>query len=323
MILKCANHDVMDLSNGKTLNGSLLPVASWGYDQVMAFLERRVFAQSNKIARRIDQRRQERTAYKLSLSDSYWISFDSSERFEAVSPYWQDFGTLEFVKGMTEPTLRLMGSFDKEWRRLGDVTFICKYEPKLIAQTEIRAGELAARLGVGDSIGPVFGGGYDEIDSAVFIRNLSSPQRMLLDFGSVLPRNSLKDGYIFEYVQALYTQVGFSCVHDYIMRVILFDAIIGNEDRRHNQGNWGFFKSTADGSVCLAPAYDFNLAYSMPVDAALLQERIKGIVSAGKAIQALDALQAWEPTVREFCGEYDYEVWHNNFKRLQKHLQDF
>lgn len=260
VIFKCGNNDVMDLSTGQIFDKRLLPIKTWGLQDVLGFLERRVYAQTNNVARAIDQNRRERTVFKLGLSDSYWITSDRSTRFEDVSPYYQDFGTLEFVRGFTEPTVHLMGSFDKEWERRGNITYIRKREPAMVANVEAIASKLAAKLGIGDRYPVLYVGSFTGVGE-VYIRNMSTPHRMLLDFGAILPPSSLNEGLNIAEIRALYNGVGLTeGVSSYALRVILFDTIIGNQDRLKNQGNWGFFKCVDTGTVSFAPAYDFNLA---------------------------------------------------------------
>jgi len=320
MIFKCVNTDVADLVTGEIFNRALLPIHSWGHNDIIAFMQRRVYSSHNKIARAIDQRREERIAFKLGLSDSYWISYDKNVKFEDVSPYYQEFGTLDFVTGFTEPTLRLMGTFDKEWRRIGNRTVICKREPVLVAEVEARASELATVLGVGHKP-PALYVGVNGGDGIVFIHNMSSPSRMFLDFGSILKAESLNEGTVIREVQDMYDSVGLRNIGDYIARINLFDGVIGNEDRRRNQGNWGFYKSTTDGKVSLMPAYDFNLAYSLDVDEALMNKRIAGIKAAKKGTFARLLLEQWDKSVMDFCGRYGYNVWHRNLRRMYMKLK--
>ena len=316
MKLMCCNNIVVDLSANKVINRALLPVYSWGVPEVYAFLERRVFAQSNKFARMLSTTRVERFAFKLGLSDSYWVCADDLVRFEDISPYYQPFGTLEFVQGFTEPTLRLMGSFDKQWERKAGIICIKKRQPYLVAQLEVKASELAALLNIGDKSSVLFGGGIDGL-ADTYIRNMSNPQRMLLDFGSLLTPNYLRDGLNMTEVQQMYNLVGLSnIIGSYILPVSLFDTIVGNMDRRHNQGNWGFFKSTIDGKVSLAPAYDFNLAYSMDLPEELIKQRLSFIKKSKKSQDAISILSKWKDIVYTYCNRGNMSVWMRNFDRL-------
>jgi len=323
MIFKCVNTDVADLTTGEIYDRSLLPVYSWECEDILGFLSRRVYSNYNKIARRIELHHIERTAFKLSLSDSYWISFNPDERFEDASPYYQEFGTLDFVRGLTEPTLRLQGTFDKEWVRFGSKTFIRKREPIGTANLEVIASAFAAVLGVGHSPAAILTD-RDGSDGLVCIPNMSSPKTMFLDFGSVLPANALSkdfDGIIQKNVQSMYDKIGLRNIGEYILRVNLFDSIVGNEDRRENQGNWGFFKSTADGAVALSPAYDFNLAYALDMHKEILDQRISGIKKAKKGILAKSYLDKWHNQVRAFCLKFEYGSWYNNFLYLREKLK--
>ena len=81
MLLKCADTAVANLDSGEIFNASLLPVPSWGWSDILGFLDRRIYADTNKIARRIATRGVERKAFKLSLSDSYWVTADNSDKF--------------------------------------------------------------------------------------------------------------------------------------------------------------------------------------------------------------------------------------------------
>ena len=323
MIFKCANHNIMDLTTGVIFDKHFLPIETWARDDVLGYLERRKYAGSNKIAIEIHKTRKEVHDYKLSLSDSYWACNDTSIRFEDISPYYNECSVDGVGKSNgVEPTLRLMGSFDKEWVRLSGVTFIRKVESLLVARVEALAGLLAMELGIGDTVAPI--DGVDGIgNGVVLIRNLSDADKMLLDFGSVLEPESLINGYNLDDVQAMYSLVGFGDVRDYILKINLFDFVIGNSDRRRNQGNWGFYKSTEDGSVSLSPAYDFNLAYSADATSNALEACSAGIRKAGRISEALDILESWVSTVEAFADKHDYDVWRRNMARMMGRLEKF
>jgi hypothetical protein len=318
MKLKCGNTPVMDLLTGEVFESALLPIAAWNKEDVFGWLERRVYSGSNTAARRIAQRRNEPTGYKLSLSDSYWVAFDDTVKFEDISPYYQEFGTLDFVKGLTEPTLRLMGTFDKWWESKAGLTCIRKSEAALVAQIEAKASGLAAKLGIGDRQPCLYAGSLDGLGT-VYIRNLSTPQQMLLDFGSLLPPGYLKEGFDLDEVRRMYGIAGLNDMGGYILRVNLFDTIIGNEDRRYNQGNWGFFKNTETGAVSAAPAYDFNLAYSLDIDEELLQQRVPFLGNVRN--DALNLLHGWKPAVKQYCEDNHCEVWYRNLCRLEEKIR--
>lgn len=152
----------------------------------------------------------------------------------------------------------------------------------------------------------------------------SDPTVMLLDFGTVLPAKSMEDGHDTHKVVNMYMKVGFPNNNEllqYILRVTLFDIIIGNADRKLNQGNWGFWKSTVDGKVGLCPAYDFNLAQRKDdVVKWNPKDPINYIKSRGYAEQAIHWLNMWRGTVIDFCQKQGTEHWLDNFNHLYKSL---
>jgi hypothetical protein len=322
MIFKCVNTPVADMTTGEILEPKLLPVATWEYEDLLTYLERRVYSSSNITARQIALQRVERTSHKLGLSDSYWLCSDPDVKFEDVSPYYQEFGTLYFAGGLSEPTLQLGGSFVKEWGRLGTNTYIWKTAMNDIALIEYWASLLAARLGVGQNPSVSYKEPTDGLGLGfTYVPNISSPEKMLLDFGSVLSMKSLEDGYVFENVQKMYSKVGFiRDVSSYILRVILLDGIVANEDRVINPGNWGFFKATDTGKVSLSPAYDYNMAGFRLLETSLFERRVTGIKQAGKADDALNLLNQWEEEVNTICQQCGNWEWHQNLIALRAAL---
>jgi len=305
---------------GDILNEKLLPIASWGLGDLLKYLERRVYAQSNTTAKIIDARdcvyEHEQKAFKLGLSDCYWISADETLKFEDVSPYYQPFNTLDFVRGFASPTLRLAGSFDKEWQKKGANTYIAKKQPDLSAQLETQASLLASLLGIGDKKtitygGQIFGQG------TTYIPNMSTTHKMLLDFGSILGMKCLNNGFNLTEVQDLYDKIGLAdIIESHILRVSLFDIIIGNQDRKNNPGNWGFFKNTKTGETSLAPAYDFNLACVTLFPEKYFSDRAILLKRIGLGGKALSILESWKGTIDVFCTENEIESWRQNFDML-------
>ncbi|MCL2086879.1 MAG: hypothetical protein FWH05_04705 [Oscillospiraceae bacterium] len=327
MVFKCGNIDVVDLTTGDVLNRNLLPVYSWNVEDVLKYLQRRVYARTNTTARIIEnrdfQQDEHEKAFKLGLSDSYWVSNDKDLKFEDISPYYHPFNTLDFVRGFTSPTLRLAGSFDKEWQKRGNTTYIVKKQPDSSAQLETHASALAAKLGVGDKKTVLYGGQVFG-QGTTYIPNISCPDNMLLDFGSVLGMECLHNGFNPVEVQQLYSQVGFcEITQTYILPISLFDMIIGNSDRKDNPGNWGFFKNSKTGETTTAPAYDFNLANITRMSEKYFSQRLELLDTLNLCPKAFSILSEWKDTVYTFCDKRELSSWKQNFECIYTAIKKF
>jgi hypothetical protein len=147
----------------------------------------------------------------------------------------------------------------------------------------------------------------------LFIQNFTTVDNMLMRLQpwdlkkAGLPKTEADFGYNFKMVSDVYQQLGIK--DNFCETVILFDAVVGNYDRLSNLSNWGYFKSSADGSNSSCPLYDFNLAhpYQKNQYLHLLKPQLKE--------QHKRILMQWEPIIREFYGE---TAWLYNITELQQ-----
>jgi hypothetical protein len=306
MLFWCRDEIVADFSSSKIIKPELLPVKNWTIENILEFLERRVFDSTNTIARQMDMLDvKNHKSHKLSLSDCYWVkSENDNTHFDEITPYINDFATLEFAHGLSSPTLVFQGSFAKQWERKGNNTYIHKQQQPLQVDLEITAYNLAHTLGVPVGAVPI-GAGED-----IWVRNISDIDTMMLDFGSVFSKQ-LENGYSVKEVGKMYSEIGIPTADSYVLNATLFDAVIGNRDRKFNKGNWGFYKNSITGETRLAPLFDFNLATIEPH--LEIDKRVENLADERLLEPAKTLLKSWENKINNSCP---VEQWVANYQEL-------
>ena len=95
---------------------------------------------------------------------------------------------------------------------------------------------------------------------------------------------------------------------------VLYDAITGNVDRRHNNSNWAVFMVNETGKRTPSWSYDFNWSVIAHEAHEIVDAVAAYIVKAGAALMQ----QAITDTtfIRDTCAELGLKIWHNNAQRL-------
>jgi len=250
-VLMCKNTPVLDMNSLEILNHELLPgllKKELTQSTVNDFMHNRRSLGSNEYARQMLNTVAVKNSdiiaetRAFSLSDSYWIMFESSEKFENMSPYYQYFWTgFGQYKGGAVPSVHTDGAMSKKW-------LDAEHLFKLGCLEEIEAAKMCAGADI-----PCVEIRYAKSENAegIFVRNFTSPEVMF----EPLSISGKVDPYypIFSPEQAL------EIFGDFGLQMLTVDAIIGNNDR--HTGNAGFLRDTNTGEyIGFAPLFDFNHA---------------------------------------------------------------
>ena len=251
-ILMCKNSPVYNIDTEEIYNKNLLP----GYMIVhgankytfKAWLKLRYSSNTNTIARQLkgiafgqgNRVSINKDTFALSLSDSYWLKDrDDTIKFEAVSPYYQEFwkGKGEYTAGISIPTLYVGGYLRKEW--VNGNTLIKYGEETRIEESCVQLCHLCA----------IPANNIVKIKGGMAFENFTSPDVMLEqadESGRLDP-----DDFDENTIERLFGLAG--------IRMLIIDAITGNGDR--HAGNFGWLRDTNTGAyISMAPLYDFDHA---------------------------------------------------------------
>jgi len=354
-VLMLRDEHVYDIDNNQILNGQLFPsittVHNIGPSAVFdVWNKNRAYLKSNRTAERsvslfggegtIEAKR------RLSLSDSYWIKhdYDSDKMFADISPYFNDFSLLTLqsghVRSSSVPDLVLGGSQPKQWTRFenmatGDKTVIAMSKSEISEQVhaEICAVKLAQVCGLpvmdafvrcnaqtiyAKKYSPFFS--YSEL-GVIHVVNMTTPAMSLVQFDQL---NVGADGWCPENVCYAYRRMGVSSdlevLQSIALKQVLFDAVVGNGDRRLNNSNWGVFLDTETGKREPSYMYDFNWAVlsvqnTEHLDAVALNVRKRGCMKQ-EAIIFLES-------VRTTCAAIGLSQWRENSEYLIRKINFF
>ena len=330
-MLMCKNTPVYDITNNKVLNEDLCPIKISSKSRYQGWHKRRHFIKSNRAAEativlsdNLDKRISKR---RLSLNDCYWVkhSFDSLRIFEDVSPYntpYIDYNLSWGTQGSAVPDATIGGSFPKVWTNINGVSAINKVIFDNMSRNEMAALALAHKLGVKANkawarVGGKFISSYDFHPSmftegnTIFIENMTDTTQMLLPVCWTTPSNiRVSRGHDVLKMRLAYKEfLDLETAQDFLIRTILFDAIVANDDRRTNMSNWGFYKNADTGVCSEAPLYDFNLAHLN--QNTMYLDKIIGSIKSMKEYAAIARkyLEKWEDGVKAFEAVKWVENW--------------
>jgi hypothetical protein len=328
VILMCKNTPIYDIANDAILRPDLCPV-DFTKVAYTTWKKKRQFLKTNRVAAAtvaradsIDKRISKR---RLSLSDCYWVryDYDSDTAFEDISPYYTEFLAYESGRqGSSVPDATLGGSFQKNWfNHEGFLVFQKQTNPKMVCN-EMAALALAHRLDVDANQGGIKIGEKSVItnafqlsqvieDNSIYIENITSPEKMLLPISWTTPtRTNVSRGHDVMRMRLAYKGIlDDSVAKDFIVRTILFDAIVVNDDRRVNMSNWGYYKDPDTGVCSPAPLYDFNLAH-LDEKTWYLPNILKSLKSSDDYVKiARGYLESWEQGIKDFGAEKWVENW--------------
>lgn len=306
-VLMCKNTPVYETRSKKILNPELMPFASITYE---TWCKRRAYVSSNLDARSadglVDNNRFEKKR-RFSLSDCYWVRHALDKEatdFESLSPYLNEFTTYNLsTKGSSVPDTTLGGSLNKHWERLSENTAINKFGRDEWIKAEMKALRLCRCLDLScvDFI--------EKSDQELLIVNCTDTSQMLMNLSYY---GKKPNGYNPREVAEDLTDCGVTgaCL-DWALKTVLFDMVVGNNDRYTNYSNWGFYKSSDTGKCTLAPLFDFNLAHTEQPNQYLTYIS-KNLKENELLNDAYKILSGWNDRVKVF----DVPVWHNNLMEM-------
>jgi hypothetical protein len=325
---------IYDITSNEMLNADLCPIAFNTNAVYRNWHKKRHFIKSNRAAeattaisdiadKRISKRR-------LSLCDCYWIrySYDSDKTFAEVSPYHTPYIDYHLSWGIqgSVPDATIGGSFPKIWGKVDGVSAMNKIIMDNMVRNEMAALALAHKLNIDANLAWARVGGklitsrefhpsqFTE-GNEIFIKNMTSPKQMLLPLSWSTPSNArVSRGHNIVQMRLAFKNIWEAeAATDFIVRTILFDAIVSNDDRRTNMSNWGYFKDAETGVCTPAPLYDFNLAHLNQNTMYLprIIEAFKGASKDSKMYSAIarEYLLSWEEGVKDFGAGKWVENW--------------
>jgi hypothetical protein len=190
------------------------------------------------------------------------------------------------------PAETLGGSFTKEWiitengsrvlRKLG-------FEEQ--TEAEYASCALARDLGIPCNKAE------KESPTTVLIYNISDFDLMLLTYQQL----GIKvNGFSPKAVASIFED---RKVEQHALIQILFDAIVGNNDRKNNMGNLAVLKNADTGEITFPPMFDFNLAHHLQKNL-FLGDVARNIHADGYSEKSLEILKDW--------GQIPNTFWEQN-----------
>jgi hypothetical protein len=336
-MLMCKDTAIYDVTNDTILVPHLCPIA-FTKAKYAGWHKRRHFVKSNRAAEattaisdNVDTHISKR---RLSLNDCYWVryGYDSGKTFADVSPYdtpYIDYHLSWGMQGSAVPDTTIGGSFPKVWTNIHGISAINKVIFDNMARNEMAALALAHRLEVSANRAwarvngrfipsEEFHPSQFTEGNSIFIENMTDTRQMLLPLSWSTPSN-VRAGRGHDVIKMRLAYKDFlplETAEEFIVRTIMFDAIVANDDRRTNMSNWGYFKHSETGVCAEAPLYDFNLAH-LNQNTMYLDRIVASVKSMDSyAATARRYLESWEVGIRAFGAEKWTENWENLSRRI-------
>lgn len=326
---------VYDIAKDEVLNENLLPFVK-NADPRSAYTvwrKHRAYLKTNRTAERIvaqtggESTREAKR--RLSLSDCYWIKYgyDKDIRFSDITPYHNPFSLMDIQQGTVRsdavPELVLGGSQPKQWGRGQDgITYMSKAEQSGQIHAEMLAVKLAQASGlktmnafVRTEKGKLYAKAYPvDFDYSsigiINIINITNINRSMIQLDQL---GIGVNGYnIASIVEAYYRAGVEEEVESIALTQILFDAVIGNIDRKSNNSNWAIFLNHETGKRTPGWLYDFNWA-NLSTEALEMTAHVVSYVRLAKLEQV--AVQLLLP-IESACLELNLNLWHSNTRKL-------
>jgi hypothetical protein len=301
MKLMCKNIPIYDIQANIILNSKLVPRQFKDRKDFNDWKKARLFIISNSASRSlvqaipgswIERKRQ------LSLSDCYWIKLDwDNVKFEQITPYLNEFTTLRvLIKDSSLPAETLGGSFLKEWIIWGNGERVMrKAALRGFAEVEVVCYQLSQLLNLPcNEI-------IQEDESNVIVKNITDLDWMLITY---LQMGIKVNGYSPKAVASIYANKENEIL---ALKQILFDAVVGNGDRKTNMGNLAVLKHSSTGEIKFPPMFDFNLAH-LEQKNYYLSDVITNIKNDDYTEHAIEFLNSWGKLPNYICEQNRQEL---------------
>lgn len=335
-VLMLCDKPVYDIASNMVLDNAFCPFIN--ADDTKKAYERwrsnRIYLKINRTAERIVQqaggRNTREAKRRLSLSDGYWVKhkFDTDVTFASITPYLNTFSEARAAGGRipsSVPELVLGGSQPKLWMRGSDgVTYMRKSETPEQIRAEILAVKLIRKCGakvmnafIQTDKGKVYADHYSASRNTqnigvINLVNMTNVNRSLIQFDQL---GIWVDGYDPASVAGGYKQAGvLGDTMTIALLQVIFDAIVGNIDRRHNNSNWGIFMDNNTGKRDPSWMYDFNWANLSGSSLEQVVAVAVNIKKAGGKVEKVAATQAEH--IKGVCAELGLTVWEDNARQL-------
>lgn len=297
MFVMCRDTPTYDIMNNKILNNRLIPRQFKNREDFDEWKKARLYIKSNGASRDLLQSIPENWVERkrqLSLSDCYWIKHDIDKaEFSRITPYLNDFISLRFrIRNSSVPAQTLGGSFTKEWIVLPDGSRVMR---KLGFEEHIDAEYGACTLA--DDLGIPCNKAVRENQNTILIYNISDTDWMLITFQQL---GIKADGYSPKGIASAFAD---NTAEKKALVQVLFDAVVGNNDRHSNMGNLAVLKNANTGEYEFPPMFDFNLAHHRQKNF-YLGAVSRTIFADGLAETAINILQNW--------GHIANQYWEQN-----------
>ena len=304
-ILMCKDEEVYDSRTKEVFRKELLPMVNieetFNYE---SFRRKRYFLNTNGASRQLMEGTPSEWIEKklrFSLSDCYWYKYDDKKidhiSFATHSPYINHFTRLGNIqRDSAIPGQTLTGSFTKEWIVAEDgKRYMLKSGLPRNIFAEYFSVELAKMfdLRVNDAI-------LDEESKkwgTIKIENITNIDEMLLDF-------RLLDIEVNGYSPVEISDVFGGAYLKEALEMVLFDAVVGNNDRKQNMGNIAVMKNSNTGVLTFPPLFDFNLSHIESRNY-FLHDVATTLKRDGLEQRSIDQLHIWKSKIEEIRSGID------------------
>jgi len=334
-LLMLCDIPVYDITADKVLEPNLCPflLPANTKKSYETWRKNRSYLKSNRMAERIvvqtggaGTREAKR---RMSLSDCFWVKYpyDGDTKFADITPYQTPFSLMTAHKGNARsssvPELVLGGSQPKQWGKGQEgITYMQKTELPNQVHAEMLAVKLAHTAGIKcmnafvvTDKGKIYAKKYsvDTKHNALgFINlvNITNTDRSMVQFDQL---GISVNGYDPVAVAEAYKKAG---VIEDVLKIslsqILFDVVVGNNDRQNNNSNWAVFMDNTTGKRKPSWMYDFNWANLVTKDNKMLTQVIANVKRTGFEDIACKIL---EP-IRLACIEIGVNLWVENTQTI-------
>jgi hypothetical protein len=341
-ILMCKNTEIYDSAKGEIHNDKLCPFLS-DYSTSVAvnkanykkWKDNRAFLRTNRMAEQIVKNAGTHatiTKRRLSLSDSFWIrhDYDKNTDFEDITPYKHPFSELSQHGDGTKsvPERVLGGAQQKRWLRdESGITYMCKLDYPEHVHREILAVKLARKVGlpvmnafIETPGGKIYADDYTETTPLIAIINIVNMTDTDYSLVQLDQMNIGVQGLNPCNVAAAFVRAGAADNCDIRLSVlsqIIFDGIVGNHDRQHNNSNWAVMMCNRTGERKVSPMYDFNWA-----DLTSESRIITGIAANIRKdnLGLLGETLATADKIKTACKELNLTLWESNAENLIRNI---
>ena len=346
-MLMCKNTPIYDIANRTVLDATLCPfiVGDDSYDNSIVqknyekWRSNRTYLRTNRIAEQIviqsggsNTRESKR---RLSLSDSFWVKYaiDKDVKFEDITPYSNSFSLLVPRGGQrpsSTPELVLGGAQPKQW--LCDETDNFTYMRKAEFPEQVHAEMLAVKLAryaaipvmnafieTGCDNYRIYADDYSAITNAGTINlvNMTTPEFSLIQLDQMgIGVNGLNPVNVIN----AYENAGVTNIEKQkVICQVVFDGVVGNIDRQHNNSNWGVLMCNETGTRSVSPMYDFNWA-NIGGKSQIIDSIARNIVQ-NNTPDEIEATLTISYKLAKCCEDLGLTQWQDNAESLAHDIQ--